>query len=156
TAGFSKGVRFVAVVLAARWLGPAAFGSYSYAIASGTIVFVFAEWGVNVLLTRDAQDPTANTNELFSAALIFKTGLTLLPLLAGMALSAVTTAVPSSLILLVVITFAISNIRELFISMMTAKHRNELETATAVIEGLATLALIAILFYSHRTATVFM
>jgi O-antigen/teichoic acid export membrane protein len=156
TAGFLKGVRFVAVVLAARWLGPAEFGSYSYAIAFGTIVFIFSEWGINVLLTRDAQDPTKSTNELFSTALVLKTILTFVSLGAGIVLAVVTISVSSSLVLLVTAIFAIGNIRELFVSVMTAKHRNELETLTAVIEGVVTLALLAALFYLHRTVTVFM
>lgn len=156
TAGFSKGVRFLAVVLAARWLGPAEFGSYSYALAIGSMVFIFAEWGVNVLLTRDAQHPTANVDELFSSAFLFKTILTGVAFLLGVLLAFYTSSVSGFLIFLVVATFALSNIRELFTSMMTAKHRNELETLTSVIEGVVTIILIASFFYLQRTVTVFM
>jgi O-antigen/teichoic acid export membrane protein len=80
--GFLKSVRFLAVVLAARWLGREVFGSYSYAISLATIVFIFSEWGINVLFTRDAQGIRANVNEVFSSALVLKTIITAISLLA--------------------------------------------------------------------------
>lgn len=152
--GFYKTIRFFAVVLAARWLGPEVFGSYSYAIAVASIAFIFSEWGVNVLLTRDLQS-SSDQNKLFTVALTVKSCVTIVSLIGALIFSLFVDSGITPLIQIVSITFAITNIRELFVAVMIAKGRSELEAATVLVEGVLTALLIGGYFYVTRTPDVF-
>lgn len=152
--GSSKIVRVIAIFLAARWLGPAGFGDYSYVSSVLAIAFLFSDWGVNVLLSRDVQQKEG-TNAIFSSAFVVKLSTTFLSTLIGISLPFFVGGMPLILSLFVIFSFAISNIREIYISLMTARQRGELETLSSLVEGVATIVLIGLLFFTHRTPAIF-
>ncbi len=49
----SKAIRFLMVVAAARLLGPAGFGLYTFAFAFGSILSVASDFGLHLLLARE-------------------------------------------------------------------------------------------------------
>lgn len=152
--GSSKVVRVVAIFLAARWLGPIGFGDYSYVSSVLAIAFLFSDWGVNVLLARDVQQKTEDSS-IFSSALVVKLSATFVSTLVGLLLPFFMSGMPLMLSLFVTLSFAISNIREIYVSLMTARQRGELETISSLIEGVVTIILIGVLFFTHRTPAVF-
>lgn len=151
--GFGKLVRLFVILIAARWLGPNEFGIYSYALSIASLVFIFSDWGINLLFTRDSQheDPQAVFNTAISAKLIIS-GLSLV---AACFLPFFISGLSIYAFLLVAVTLFISNIRELYVSAMIAKQRSELEGYASIIEGAANIILLFALLYGFRTSAGF-
>lgn len=67
----SRGVRMVLAVVAARALGPAGFGDYSYAFAVGFLLGELADLGLHIYIAREvARDPRAPIGALVRLKLI--------------------------------------------------------------------------------------
>lgn len=151
--GFGKVVRLFVILVAARWLGPNEFGIYSYALSIASLVFIFSDWGINLLYARDSQHN--EPQKVFNTAIFAKLIISSLSLLAACILPFFVSGLSLYAFLFVAITFFISNIRELYVSAMIAKQRSELEGYASVIEGAANVILLFAILYGFRTATGF-
>lgn len=151
--GFGKVVRLFVLLVAARWLGPNEFGVYSYALSIASLLFIVSDWGINILFVRDAQHEDIST--VFRRSMTAKVSLSAVALCLSAASLLFLENINAAVFFLVSVSFFISNIRELFVVVMTAKQRSELEAYASFWEGLANILLIFAFLYAQRTATGF-
>ena len=83
TAGFG----FILSIIVARALGVNDFGRYTLAFAWSFALGLFAEFGLNTLLTRDLAQHRSNTSRYLTAATLIKTCISLI-LIAGLEIAA--------------------------------------------------------------------
>lgn len=154
--GVNKGVRLFVILYAANALGSASFGVYSYVISLGSTAFMFSDWGVNLLLTRDYQHAADDTarRKLASTSLFLKVGLALastliLPVIAFV--SGARDLVP--LTLFFAATIAVGNLRDISISLFLSVQKAQFEFYTYLVETIALAVLCLSLFRSWVTVT---
>ncbi len=152
--GFNKLIRLLAILLAARWLGPTLFGEYSYVVSLMTLAFIFSDWGINLLLTRDLQQKK-DGNKVFSVALAAKLLINIAAAIVGLALPFFVSGAPVILCSIIVASMVVGNIRELFVNAIIARQRGELEAIVSVLEGILTVFLIFTLLTGYRTGSGF-
>ncbi len=147
----SKGLRFIVLLLAARWLGSEGFGLYSYALSLASLAFTFSDFGVNILLVRDIQQ-RPDQLATFRAALWTKLLVSLLSFAAGIPIFIIAAGrgmLPLGALVMAVLV--LTNLRELYTSLITARQRGELEGVLALLEAAVTLVLVFTLLHPVPT-----
>src|SRR3989338_6661756 len=76
---FGRLIRAAIVIYAARILGPASWGAFSYAMSFAAFMSVFSDIGISAIVTKESSRNPELTDRYFSTAL----GIKLLILAAG-------------------------------------------------------------------------
>lgn len=131
----SRLLRAAIVIYAARVLGSAGWGAFSYALSIATFLTIFSDFGINALVTREASKNPELKNRYLSTALVIKMGLVaILALIVFTAGSALTNIEAVKVLMpLVVLMFAFDTIRELATTVTRALERMEIEAFLVVI-----------------------
>ncbi|MBI3046035.1 MAG: flippase [Candidatus Harrisonbacteria bacterium] len=132
---FGRLIRVAIVVYAARILGPASWGAFSYAMSFAAFMSIFSDVGVNAIVTKESSRNPELANHYFSTAL----GIKLLLLTAGMILvifgAPFITKIEEAKILLPIIALVIlfDSLRNFGFAISRAKEKMELEGLNEII-----------------------
>lgn len=131
-------IRFWIVIYAARVLGAAEYGVFSYALTIAAFATIFADIGISALLTREASRQPDQEQRLFNSGFVAKT--VLIVVVAGLLLmsSPLLGEVPGieSLLLLIVAMFAFDSFREFAFGVLRAREAMHIEAIVKIVMNL--------------------
>lgn len=142
---------FVAVVVAARVLGPGTFGAYGTAAATAVILSILATLGMMPLLVRELARAPERAPELISAAHLVKAGSAALMLLALPAIARFGLGYPTPVVaaaFLLGVAYAVGAFVENLGAYFQAIERMHVWMQASALYGLVTGALGALLVWS--------
>ena len=147
----SRLLRAVIIIYAARLLGAAEYGVFSYALGLAGFFTLFADVGISTILTREAAKYKEKQSLYFSTAFAIKGALlivtALLIIFAAPYFSKIEKA--SALLPFVALLVIFDNLREFCIAYFRAKEKMEFEALANVITNAAIAVFgFIILFYS--------
>ncbi len=155
----SKLIRAVLIIYAARILGVAGYGVFSYALAIAGFFSIFADVGITPLLTREsARNPEERIYYLstgFFIKLIFILFSTLLILFVAPLIANIKGA--SELFSIIIFLFAFDTLRDFFFGFTRSIEKMEIEAGVNIATNLAILAFggAALIFIpSSKTLTI--
>lgn len=120
-----RAASFVLVVCMARYLGAEAYGLYAFAFSIASFVSIFADWGINGLLTRDFAANPQNQQSQLAIALGVKIPATVATLAVVFAALSLTPSSPQST--LVIVLMSASNLLRVLSTAFLAVFRAHLE-----------------------------
>lgn len=135
----SRLIRAILIIYAARVLGAAEYGIFSYAVGLAAFFTVFADIGINSILTREASKKPEMKSEYFATALIIK--LALLAVTAALIIFVAprfsNIAEAASLIPFVSLLVIFDGLREHAVSFFRALEKMEREAFVTVTTNIA-------------------
>ncbi len=147
-------IRFWIVVYAARVLGAAEYGVFSYALTIAAFATIFADIGISALLTRETSKAPELRQRYFNAMLLVKFMLIAVVAVGIFVITPLITNITGAIALipLIIAMFSFDSLREFGFGMHRSLEKMELEAITkivmnAFITGLGFLAL-----YYSKTA----
>ncbi len=135
----SRFIRAAVIIYAARVLGAAEYGLFSYALGLAGFFTIFADVGINSILTREvAQNPEKESN-YFATALSIKITLIVGTILLILFVAPYFSKIDDAIILLpfVAILTLFDNLREFTLSFFRAKEKMEIEAIVNVATNVA-------------------
>ncbi len=136
-------VRAGLVIYAARVLGPASWGAFSYALSFSAFLAIFSDSGINALITKEASREPELRKKYFATGFFIKLVILLLViggvLFASPYLSRIPEAV--SLIPIIVFVFAFDSLRDLGSSFARALEKMEIESVVNILTNFFIVAL---------------
>lgn len=125
----SRLIRAAIIIYSARVLGAAEYGVFSYALGLAGFFTIFADIGINSILTREVAQKPEKEKEYFATAFVMKAvlliGTALLVLFAAPHFSRIESALP--LFPLVALLIIFDNFRDFSFSFFRAKEKMEIE-----------------------------
>lgn len=143
-------IRAIFVVYAARILGAADYGIFSYALGLAAFFTVFGDLGIGAVVTREIAKKIEDENSYFGTAFIVKIILSFFSAALLMFVTPYFSNVPQANILLPLAALLIiaDNLREFCSSFFRAKERMEFEAISILTTNVAiTAGGLAILYY---------
>lgn len=148
----SRLIRGVIIIYAARVLGAAEYGAFSYALGLAAFFTIFADIGIVQILTREVAKKPERRSHYFVTSLWIKSALLL-----GTAFVVIFIAphfskieAAKALIPFVALITIFDGIRELSLAFLRAREKMEMEAFVTILTNLAiTAAGFIILMYSH-------
>ncbi len=138
--GISRVLRFAVIFIATRALGPDGYGSFSYALSAATLAFVFADWGVDMLVLREF-NRVKDRMKFLRAALGLKAALVCaFGVIGALGYWLINEPVAQGVYLLMILLMMLIQARDFFIYVLRAEERMEREFAVIGIESVTTLA----------------
>ncbi|XXY49947.1 flippase [Sorangium sp. So ce269] len=136
----SRGVRMVLAVVAARLLGPAGFGDYSYAFAVGFLLGELADLGLHMFIAREvARDPGAPIGPLVRLKLAVTLAAGAVGLLVGLLAGAASPR--RTLVWLLTAAWLMASFVEMLNQVFRGHQRMEREVLVAVTMAIASFGL---------------
>lgn len=139
--------RAAIVIYAARILGAASWGAFSYALGVAAFLTIFSDIGINALITKEASRNPDLKNKYIATA--FWTKLTLLIILiAGVAIAfPYLTNIPeaAAIMPILIFVFAFDTLRDLGSAISRSMEKMEIESLIGVFTNLA-IVVLGILF----------
>ncbi len=142
------------VIYAARVLGAASWGAFSYAIGIAAFLTIFSDIGINALITKEATRNPELKDQYVATAFFTKLGLLAVFILGTIVIFPYLTNIPeaSSLMPIVILVFAFDTLRDLGSAVSRALERMEIEALINVFTNLAITALgFAFLMFAHTS-----
>ena len=150
----SRGLRAIIIIYAARVLGTETYGVFSYALGLAGFFTIFADIGINPILTREAAQKPEQAKEYFATSFIIKvlllTGTALLVIFVAPFFSKIEAA--KALIPLVALLVIFDNVRELCNSFFRAKDKMEWEALVTILTNVSIVISGFIILYFSKTA----
>jgi O-antigen/teichoic acid export membrane protein len=148
----SRLIRAAILVYAARLIGAAEYGIFSYALSLAGFFTVFADLGISNILTREAAQKPEEKHIYFSTSLVIKTVLVvasaILVIIGGSYISKIPAA--TSLLPFVALLVIADGVRDFTAAYFRAEEKMEREAFITVITNVAIAACgLVILAYSH-------
>ncbi len=146
----SRALRAIVVIAAARILGAASWGAFSYALSLVTFLTAFSDFGINALLTRQLVQQPQERRKYLATSLYFKIALAALFAFSLVIARDALTSIPeaASLLPILAFVFIFDTLRDLGSALARSLERMEIEAALTVITnaciaaaGIAALAL---------------
>ena len=136
-------IRFSLVIYAARILGTAEYGVFSYALSIAALLTLLADFGIAPVLTREASKNVSERSKYFATAFLIKLQLVLIIILATIFLLPQITRLDSISVLipLIILVFVFDSFREFGFGMNRALEKMELEALIKVFLNLAVVGL---------------
>ncbi|MDO8467221.1 MAG: flippase [bacterium] len=135
--------RAAIVIYAARVLGAASWGAFSYALGVAAFLTIFSDIGINALITKEASRNPELKNKYIATA--FWTKLTLLiALIAGVAIAfPYLTNIPeaAAIMPILIFVFAFDTLRDLGSAISRSMEKMEIESLIGVFTNLAIVVL---------------
>lgn len=136
----SRGVRMLLAVVAARQLGPAGFGDYSYAFAVGFLLGELADLGLHLFIAREvARDPGAPIGPLVRLKLAVTLAAGGVGLLVGLLADAASPR--RALVWLLTAAWLMSSFVEMLNQVFRGHQRMEREVLVAITMAIASFGL---------------
>jgi len=148
-------LRAAIVIYAARVLGAASWGAFSYALSLAAFLTIFSDFGINGLLTREGVKSPELRNKYLATALVIKI-LLLLALIIGVLLLANNlTNLEGAAVLLPIIAFvfAFDSLRDLGTAMARALEKMHIEAWVNIFTNLTITVLGFVFLNSSKTAS---
>jgi len=149
--GVSRIFKLLLVIVSARLLGPAGFGSFNYILSIASLFFIFSDWGIGTLIVRDFQQKK-EPEPYLRAGLFLKIVLSLFLFIVALAGSLLFQSIEfkKNFILLAIFLFA-ANIRDFIISLFRSLQKMEKEFWVIAAESFSVLVfgVILLLFYKN-------
>lgn len=149
-------IRSAIIIYAARVLGAASWGAFSYALGIAAFLTIFADIGINGLLVKEgSKDPMLRKSYLATALFI---KLSLIALMAGGTLlfSPLLDTLPEArpLILIALLVFAFDSLRDFVLTVARATEEMHIESIATVLTNLfiATLGFGALAIFGTAEA----
>ena len=122
-------LRVIIIFFAARILGVAAWGTFSYMTSLAAILTIFADIGVSTVLIREVSKDKTKKNELFSTTLLIKAILVLLGFIFIVFGSQLITGInlPTGLIWATALLFLFDSLRRFGSALFRAEEKMEYE-----------------------------
>lgn len=139
----SRLLRAAIVIYAARLLGAAGWGAFSYALSIAAFLTIFSDIGINALITKEAARDPELKNQYLATAFFTKLSLVVIFALAILItfpyLAKIEEAV--ALMPIVIFVFAFDTLRELGASLSRALEKMQIEALTHIGTNLAIVVL---------------
>ncbi len=139
----SRALRAIIVIYAARVLGAAGWGVFSYAIGIAAFLTIFSDIGINALITKEtAREPELKSRYL-STAFFIKLILLIICAAAVLGFFPATTTIPEALPLMpmLLLVFAFDTLRDLGSALSRALEKMEIEAGVSIATNAAITAL---------------
>lgn len=153
----SRGIRALIIIYAARLLGTAEYGVFSYALGLAGFFTLFADIGLGPILTREASQKPEKASLYFSTAFWIKMILLIFTALAVIFISPYFSKIEGAktIIPFVALLVVFDNIRDFSIAFFRAKERMELEAFVTLLTNIS-IAIFGfiILSYSKTAGTI--
>ncbi len=136
-------IKAILIIYAARVLGAASYGLFSYALTLAAFLTLFMDPGVNAVLMRDTAKSTPEERlKLFSTTLTLKIGLLAAGVLVIIFIGPLVSTLPGAAALLPIVAFIMmfDTLREFFSSLIRGLEKMEWETAVFLFTNLAIVA----------------
>jgi O-antigen/teichoic acid export membrane protein len=127
-------LRAVIVIYAARILGAAGWGAFSYAMGAAAFLTIFSDIGINALITRETSRNPQLKNQYLATAFFIKIGLLILLIIGVAAFFPYLTNLPeaAAIMPIVIFIFAFDTLRELGSAVSRALEKMEIESLTQI------------------------
>lgn len=135
-------IRAAVIIYAARVLGAADYGIFSYALGLAGFFTIFADIGINSILTREASQKPAERSQYFATALWIKFGLLVLTTLLIVLVAPYFSKIEAARILIpfVALLTIFDGIREFANSFLRALEKMEVEAFVNTVTNIAITA----------------
>ena len=139
----SRLFRAAIVIYAARVLGAAHYGAFSYALSIAAFLTIFSDIGINALITKEASRDPGLKDRYVATAFFTKLGLVALLVLGVSVFFPYLTNIPEAarLMPILIFVFAFDTLRDLGSAVSRALERMEIEAMVAVGANLAIVVL---------------
>ncbi|MBI2514584.1 flippase [Candidatus Wolfebacteria bacterium] len=150
----SRLIRAIIIIYAARVLGAAEYGVFSYVLSFAGFFTVFADIGVNSLLTRDVASHPGERARHFAASFWIKAALLALTTLLIIFVAPKLTNIKEAAVLIPLVAFLtlFDNIREFVLSYFRGLQKMEWEAFIVTIMNVAIVIAGFIILYFFKTA----
>ena len=130
----SKALQFVLFVYAARLLGKADFGKFSFALAFSMIAIIFADLGINTLLIREIARKKELVTKYFVNAFLAKFAFSILTFITAIFILNILNSPPltKNVVYIILLFTIISSFTELLYSVFRAFERMEFDALVKV------------------------
>jgi len=139
----SRLIRAILVIYAARVLGAAGYGAFSYILSLAGLFTIFSDIGLTALITREISKKPELRNQYFSTAffikLVFMAFSTLLILFAAPAMASIKEVIP--LFPIIAILFAFDSMRDFTFGLTRSLEKMEIEAGVNIFTNLSILIL---------------
>ncbi len=131
---FSRVIKMVIVIYAARVMGTSEYGVFSYALSIAALLTVFIDFGINAIITRESARDLSVQKKYFSTALIIKLVLFILlfVLIVLIAPYAIRQHEVVVLLPLVALMMGFDGLRDFGTSLARAWERMEIESVVQI------------------------
>ena len=132
--------KFILVLYAARILGVAGWGTFSYVFGVVSLFLVLSDLGLNVLVTREVAKKNEQEFQYLSTAFFIRLVLLIVSTCLILIIVPYISNIPEirNILLIVALLLAFDSIRELLISLLRAMEQMEKEAFIKIIAGLLT------------------
>lgn len=132
-------LRAVIIIYAARFLGAASWGAFSYALSLAAFLTIFSDFGINALLTREGVKSPELRNKYLATALALKAFVLIVLMTVVTLLADYLTSIPAAAALLPIITlvFAFDSLRDLGVAVARSLEKMEIEAWVNILTNLA-------------------
>ena len=139
----SRLIRAVVVIYAARLVGAANYGVFSYALNLAGLFTIFSDIGVSSILTREASKNPESKTQYFSTAFFIKICLLILSIASVIFLAPFFTKIKNVLPLLpiVAVLLAFDSLRDFAFAFIRALEKMQVEAAIKIITNIAIVIL---------------
>src|SRR3989344_3037565 len=135
---FGRLIKAGLMIYAARVLGTAGYGVFSYAISIAVLFSIIADMGVGALLTRNLSVDGKMQKSLIATSLVIKLSLILMSVLAIIFVAPLFTRITDAVVLLPIIAVLVifDAIRDFIMSINRATQRMELEAGIHILTNI--------------------
>lgn len=132
-------IKAVLIIYAARVLGVAGYGVFSYVLTLAAFFSLFADLGITAILTREGAKDHTKLPFFLATAFYIKLGLLLISALTVIFLAPFFTRIPEaiSLLPLAALLIALDNFRDFFVSIGRSQQRMEKEAGISIFTYIA-------------------
>jgi len=147
-------IRGLFIIFAARVLGATEYGVFSYALGLAGFFTLFADIGINGILTREASKNPEKANSYFATSFWIKISLLILTTFLVVFVAPHFSKIASANVLLyfVALLTIFDNLRELCNSLFRAREKMEFEALINIAMNIAIAVIGAIVLYFSHTA----
>ncbi len=140
-------LRATIVIYAARVLGAASWGAFSYAVGIAAFLTIFSDIGINALITKEASRNPELKSQYLSTAFFVKLSLLMIFVLGVIIATPYLTNIPEavSLMPIIIFVFAFDTLRDLGTALSRAMEKMEIEAGINIFTNFA-IALLGFIF----------
>lgn len=150
----SRFIKAFLIIYAARVLGTRDYGVFSYALSLAALFSIFADLGINGILTREASKNPEHLEKYISASFIIKLVFIFISVLAVLFIAPLFSAVRAANILLplAALLTIFDALREFGFGLTRAKEKMEVEAGISLVTGIGIAALGFVAIFIKPTA----
>lgn len=136
-------IRVVIIIYAARILGAASYGAFSYAVSLAAIFTIFADFGINLIITREAAKDMGLKSQYISTAFTIKIALIIFAALLMIFVAPLFTKVEGAVILLPIMAalLVFDAFRDFSYAVVRAAEKMEIEAGIVIFNNVALVIL---------------